>query len=137
MDAKPNLFSVVAKRMAWLSQRQQVLANNIANADTPNYIPHDLKEGQFAKLLAPKLQPVRMAAPQAGHIAKPVSAGPAVYRSQEQDEVYEVAPSGNAVALEEQLVKVQETQMDFQTMTNLYRRHMNMIRIALGRGGGL
>jgi flagellar basal-body rod protein FlgB len=37
--------------------------------------------------------------------------------------------------LEEQLVKVAETQMDYQTMTNLYRKHMQMFRIALGRGG--
>ncbi len=135
MDAKPNLFDVVAKRMGWLSQRQNVLAKNIANADTPNYIPRDINEGQFAKLLKPKLQPVHMTAPRAGHITKPVSAGSTAYRAQEQDEVYEVSPSGNAVTLEEQLVKVQETQMDFQTMTNLYRRHMNMIRTALGRGG--
>ena len=135
MDAKANLFNVMTRRMAWLGQRQQVLAQNIANADTPNYVPFDLKDGQFAKLLAPRLQPVQLAATQPGHIAKAPPAGGDVYRSKEQDEVYETSPSGNAVNLEEQLVKVQETQMDYQTMTNLYRKHMNMIRTALGRGG--
>ena len=136
MDAKPNLFNLMTRRMAWLGQRQQVLAQNIANADTPNYVPYDLKEGRFAKLLAPKLQAVRMAATQPAHIAKAPPGGGDAYRPKEQAEVYEIAPSGNAVTLEEQLVKVQETQLDYQTMTNLYRKHMNMIRIALGRGGG-
>ena len=48
---------------------------------------------------------------------------------------YETAPSGNAVVLEQQLVTVAETQMDFQMMTGLYRKHLDMFRTALGRGG--
>lgn len=132
MDGKLDIFGAMARRMTWLGERQQVLAQNIANSDTPDYIPLDLKEGPFARLLARRLNPVEMAAVRPGHIATPPPAGEAAFRSEEQRDTYEITPSGNAVVLEEQLVKVQETQMDYQTMTSLYRKHMNMIRTALG-----
>lgn len=134
MDAKLTLFAAVQKRMSWLGQRQQILAQNIANADTPDYRPLDLKEGAFATLLSKRLQPVQLAASRPGHITT-AAADERPFRDEEQDEVYEVTPSGNAVVLEEQMVKVQETQMDYQTMVNLYRKHIQMIRTALGRGG--
>ena len=132
MDGKLDLFGAMARRMNWLGERQQVLAHNIANSDTPDYVPLDLKEAPFAKLLSRRLNPVQMAAVRPGHIDTPPPAGDAAFRSEEQRETYEVTASGNAVVLEEQLVKVQETQMDYQTMTSLSRKHMNMIRTALG-----
>ena len=132
MDGKLDIFGAMARRMTWLGERQQVLAQNIANSDTPDYIPLDLKEGPFARLLARRLSPVQMAAVRPGHIATPPPAGEAAFRTKEQRDTYEITPSGNAVVLEEQLVKVQQTQMDYQAMTSLYRKHMNMIRTALG-----
>ena len=50
-------------------------------------------------------------------------------------DTYEVAPAGNAVILEEQLMKVAETQSDFRLATNLYNKHLSMIKTALGRNG--
>ena len=49
---------------------------------------------------------------------------------------YEVAPTGNSVVLEEQVLKVSETAGDHRLMTNLYRKHIAMFKMALGRGGG-
>ncbi len=34
---KVSLFGMMKQRLAWLGQRQEVLAQNIANADTPGY----------------------------------------------------------------------------------------------------
>ena len=119
--------------MAWLGQRQSVLAQNIANADTPDYVPQDLKGMDFARrlelqragLLPSKTHPSHFR----GSLGTP---GPA--KSGDQESTYEVAPSGNAVVLEEQMIKVGETQMNYKMLSNLYRRHMNMMRAALGRG---
>ena len=36
--------------MDWLSQRQGILNQNIANADTPDYRPRDLRAGDFERL---------------------------------------------------------------------------------------
>lgn len=38
------LFGLMGRRMAWLTQRQMVLSQNIANADTPGYKPKDLRK---------------------------------------------------------------------------------------------
>ena len=132
-----SLFDAIAKRMSWLGQRQDVLAKNIANADTPDYAAKDLDEGAFRRVLAGasrSLGPVRPVATHPGHIARP-PAGAEARPAEVIEAADEASPSGNAVVLEEQLMKVARTQMDYQTMTNLYRKHMSMFRTAL-RGGG-
>jgi flagellar basal-body rod protein FlgB len=45
---------------------------------------------------------------------------------------YEVAPDGNAVVLEEQSAKAAQTALDFQLTSNLYRKYLGMVRVALG-----
>ena len=43
MDPKRiGLFDLAERRLAWADRRQAVLAQNIANANTPGYKPHDL-----------------------------------------------------------------------------------------------
>ncbi|MDH3597136.1 MAG: flagellar basal body rod protein FlgB [Rhodospirillales bacterium] len=135
MDGKLSIFDALARRMAWLGQREQVLAQNVANADTPDYVPQDLAHGPFARQLARRLAPVEPAATHPDHLRGAEGRAERPADSEDQRERFETAPSGNAVVLEEQLIKVAETQMDYQTMTNLYRKHMQMIRMALGRGG--
>ncbi len=134
MEGKFNIFAVLGKRLDWLSQRQQVLAENVANADTPNYVPRDLDEAEFGRILRNQLSPVDPKATHAAHLRGTVQrGGPA--NSTRQKDPYETSPSGNAVVLEEQLIKVGKTQSDYQTIVNLYRKHMDMVRTALGRGG--
>jgi flagellar basal-body rod protein FlgB len=47
---------------------------------------------------------------------------------------YETAPVGNSVVLEEQMMKLADAQHSYQLMTNLYRKHVEMLKMALGRG---
>ena len=130
MDKAFSIFDAVARRMDWLGQRQTVLAQNVANADTPHYKPQDLTERSF-------LQAVRSSssggAPEKTHALHIDTAmGPQRDpRQREQRERYETAPSGNAVVLEEQLVKVQETQMQYAALTSLYTKQMSFFRLAL------
>ena len=124
------LFGAMTRRMDWLSQRQKVLAQNLANSDTPAYRPSDLKPVSFASQLNRKL---KMAGTAPSHITEgTVKSG--TFGDEKQKTVYEEAPAGNAVNLEEQMVKVAETQMDYETMTTLYQKSVGMIRIALGKG---
>ena len=45
----------------------------------------------------------------------------------------ETSPTGNSVVLEEQLIKVSETQIQYSMLTNLYRKQADMLRMAIGR----
>jgi len=105
MDLKTiPIFKAMMSRMAWLTERQQVLAQNVANADTPNYKPRDLKAVNFHDLVAGassgKLQ---VAATQPNHLV-PAGAS-AAFRADVQRDV-ELSPSGNGVNIEDQMLKV-------------------------------
>jgi flagellar basal-body rod protein FlgB len=135
MEGKPDIFAVIGKRMDWLNQRERVLADNIANSDTPGYVPRDLDGKKFSRLLQKQIEPVEPATTNPAHLrGLVVRDGPA--KSQKQRQTYEASPAGNAVVLEEQMIKVAETQSAYQLMTNLYRKHMDMFRLALRGPGG-
>jgi len=44
-----------------------------------------------------------------------------------------VRPGGNAVNLEDEMMKVAANQMDYQAATSLYSRSMGLFRVALGK----
>ena len=51
------LFQLLSARLGWLGQRQATLSQNIANADTPNYRPRDLRARDFERLVSAFEQP--------------------------------------------------------------------------------
>lgn len=129
-----SLFSLITKRMSWLSQRQKVLAQNIANADTPGYAPRDLKPFAFRRILRGESAGPRAQVRQTdgAHLAGRPRAADAAEESR-QRQTYETSLSGNSVVIEEQMMKVAETQAEYQLATGLYRKHLAMIKSALGR----
>jgi flagellar basal-body rod protein FlgB len=131
---KIPLFAAMNRRMTWLGQRQELLAQNIANADTPGYVAHDFKPQNFSDVLKSGGvgAPLPMRATAGGHLGGVSADGKP--RS-EKTPGPEKLLSGNAVTLEEEMMKTAQTAMDFQLTTNLYKKHISMIKTALGRGG--
>lgn len=127
-----TLFKNLGRRMDWLSQRQTVLSQNIAHADTPEYRPRDLEPQRFDKLVDASRIGVKRT--HAAHLAGPQQSGEG--RSREDRIPYETSPSGNAVVLEEQMIKATETAIDHITMTSLYARSLGLVRTALGTRNG-
>lgn len=128
-----TLFKMARQKMSWLGERQVVLSQNIANADTPNYRSKDLQKLDFQRELK-TLAPVQMASTSTSHLNGTVV--PPDYRVDKEKlkDVYEVNPDGNSVVMEEQLMKVSDTNMQYQLATNLYQKNMAMFRMALGSG---
>jgi flagellar basal-body rod protein FlgB len=127
-------FGVIKERLAWLGQRQQVLARNIANADTPGYVPHDLEPLRFQDMLHRSAVPVRVATTDPGHLGG--SARPATeFVEREQRDMAEATPAGNAVDLEEQMAKVTETAVSHKLTTQLYRKYLGLVRMAASARG--
>ena len=130
---KIPLFSAMSRRMTWLGQRQELLAQNIANADTPGYTAQDLKPQNFSDVFKSSSgAPLQMASTSGGHIGGVKDNGKG--RTEKAPDP-EKPLSGNAVTLEDQMMKTSQTAMDFQLTTNLYKKHISMIKTALGRGG--
>jgi flagellar basal-body rod protein FlgB len=130
---KIPLIERLTERMGWLGAREKTLAQNIANADTPGYQPRDLKPLDFDAELR-KLTPIEPLRTSARHLngTKPLVDG---FDPKKDKETYETAPVGNAVVVEEQMMQVSETQVNHNMMTNLYRKHIDMLKMAIGRGG--
>ncbi len=122
------LLSMLRTRMHWHQDRQAVLARNVANADTPNFRPLDLVPPDISKGVVPP-SPLGLSRTDAAHLTALSSNGGSDARLGN----YDVRPSGNAVNLEEEMLKVAANQMDYQTATTLYSHGLNLIKTALGK----
>lgn len=129
------LFAALKTKMAWLNERQSVLAQNVANADTPNYRAGDLKPLDFKALTAGAQSGVALATTDAHHIAASAGEGHAGFKA-DSAKPFEVSLSKNGVSLEDEMMKVSETQASYEMAVNLYQKQVGMLRTALGRGQG-
>jgi flagellar basal-body rod protein FlgB len=122
-----NPLSLAERRLHWLDRRQSVLAQNIANADTPRFRPRDLSP--FQRELAGQM-PLALVRTQPGHGAgSPAAAiGARTDRS-----AAEVAPDGNAVSLDREALRIAETDTAHQLAMSVHRSFMGMVRTTLGR----
>ncbi len=130
------LFSALNAKIDYLDQRQRLISTNIANADTPKYQPMDVKDVDFGRVLqnvTGDRSTVRMATTQQGHM--PAVADMIAPKTAKMKHTYEVAPAGNAVILEEQMVNANRTSVDYGLMLNVYRKNVGMLRTAIGAGG--
>lgn len=130
-----GLFQAMNAKMNYLAQRQNVIAQNVANADTPGYVSQDLNKVDFSRMVeqisAPKNKPhVSLETSNAGHLLP--GGDVANPKEMKNRKPFEVSPDGNAVILEEQTVKSSETQMSYDLMLNLYRNNVEMIQTSLG-----
>ena len=127
------LFQALRSKMQWHQTRQGVLAENIANADTPGYSTRDLKAFTFADHIGRERFGLATSATTTGHISASIS-GTSTAKI-ETAEAFETTPSGNNVNLEEQMMKITENQMDYQAATTLYTKSLGLIRTALSKNG--
>jgi flagellar basal-body rod protein FlgB len=122
------LFSMLRTRMHWHQERQRLLAENVANADTPRFQPRDLVPLKFDQTA-----PVAGVTPARTHPAHVAGSHAAQGFQLAGDSGFEARPSGNGISLEDEMLKVASNQMDYQAATTLYSRGLGMIRTALGR----
>lgn len=126
-----SLLSALTDKMRWHQQRQDLLSQNVANADTPGYKGRDLKTPDFgAELGGMSLAPVATEATDPMHFA--VAAGDDDPLGSEQQASFEVTPEGNGVTLEDEMMKVTANQMDYEAVTSLYTKSLQLLRTAIG-----
>jgi flagellar basal-body rod protein FlgB len=124
------LLALLRERMTWLHQRQDVLSQNVANADTPGYVARDLKPLNFEEALGAENSGASLMTTNARHI----TLSPSHMNKFEEQETpdQESDPSGNAVSLENEMIKVSDTQAEFQAAANLYSKAMTLMKTAIG-----
>ena len=128
------LVTMLRSKMQWHQERQKVLAENVANANTPKFQPRDLQLPSHAGgagaataggVQVERTNPMHLA-------ASTVSGGDAGGRSATK---FETRPSGNAVSLEDEVLKIGENQSDYQLAATMYSKSLALLRSAAGVRG--
>lgn len=134
-----SLFKTLNQKMTWLNERQRVLAQNVANANTPGYAAQDLREVSFQSHLNDTgktdsgQSKTIMKTNNPRHLNAQGGMGARFEIRQTSSEFSEASPSGNTVDVERELSKMAEVQMEYTLASNLYKKHIGMLKSALGR----
>lgn len=127
------VLSMLRTRLHWGQERQRLLAENVANADTPNFRARDLKAPKFAEPSQINAEPVSgvvLARTDEGHFVG-VGLSGSTFRT--TADKYEIQPTGTSVNLEEEMMKIAGNQMEYQAATALYTRSLGLLKTAVGK----
>lgn len=126
MLEKLTVLTMASAMARHAAARHRVIAENVANADTPGYRARDLKP--FAEMVNEAFTP---RATRPGHLG----ARDALGRLRLVAGTVEapVSPNGNGVSLEEQSLRAVETQSAHDLAMAVYRKSVDLLRIGLGR----
>lgn len=124
---KSTVLAGLAQRLQFLAARTGVIAENIANSDTPGYIARDLAPSAFEARVRAGL---RVSDPR--HLqASGASTAPTRTHLAPDGEA---SLSGNQVSIETQMMKLSQTRMDYGLASSIYRKSVDLVRLAV-RGG--
>jgi flagellar basal-body rod protein FlgB len=128
------LFDILKSRLNYLTSRQQVISQNVANSDTPGFTPMDLKPFTLPKQGPGGLAPVAPTLTSPMHLTPPsmkTSSGDKPVSSPDS----ETTLNGNSVVLEDEMMKMTQARMDFDAAIAFYQQANQMITTAAKRPG--
>lgn len=133
-----DLFQVAGDRMRYLTERQDLIARNIANADTPGYKAVDLAPFVPASSAGPsgpsRPQPLVLVETNPAHLQVAPEA------PESQQELATAAdyggekPDGNTVSVEEQMIKQADVSNAFAMASAVYAKSVSLMKIAVDYG---
>jgi flagellar basal-body rod protein FlgB len=135
--ANSPFFGLLRARLDQLSERQRLIAENIANASTPGYRPRDLDTSGFERMLAAAGghgRTLNMTRTNPGHMTAGGGTASANIVTREDSET---TIDGNAVVLEDEMARAAQTRMAYETGIALYQKGLDLMRLAArapGRG---
>ena len=135
METKaPDLMDALTGDMRYQTQRQKVLAQNVANIDTPNYQARDLKKVDFGKVLDGEMTgklPMATTSPQ--HLSGLGGGGAGVFSTANNRNPFETKPVKNDVSLDEEMAKISDTGTQYDLASSLFKKFTGLYRAALGK----
>ena len=124
-----TLMKMMQAKMAYNSQRNDVIASNIANYSVPGYQAQDLKPLDFHKLAEAESRRLTLKATNPKHLTGD-GGNQGAYRTDKVRKTYETIPTKNNVVIEEQSENMAKNAMEYQTVLNLYGKYAQMFKTA-------
>jgi flagellar basal-body rod protein FlgB len=116
-----DIFSLAEKRLNWIDKRQDVLAQNVANVNTPGYTARDLQP--FSTYLAAQQQAEASGAPLSSSATTP----------KKDKKVAGLTMDGNSISLDTELEKVADTDTAQQLAMDLYKKYETLFKTAIDK----
>ncbi len=126
-----SVLGMIQRGMSWMSRNHDVVASNIANADTPDFEAKELKPLNFGTIQREQIGGVAMARTTPAHMVGIKS--PSFGNVRVDRDTYEISSTGNSVNLAEQGVKIARNAMDYQLATSLYSKSVGMVRAVISQ----
>ncbi len=128
MFQKLEIFDMAQGLLRHASMRQSVIAGNIANADTPGYRARDV--APFAETYRGE-DGTGLRTTRAQHINSRARGGEPVIVAASGTTV---APNGNDVSLESEMVKAAEVRIQYDMAMSVYTSALDILKASIGRG---
>jgi len=129
MFTELNVFRMAHGMAFHAGQRQALIAQNMANADTPGYRGRDLVA--FTDLVNNGPDRAALRATRAGHFG---GTGGNPFDTEPVESKLPLAEGQNAVSVEEEMVKAVDTKRQHDRALAIYRSSLTILRTSLGRG---
>lgn len=120
-----SFFNLASQRLGWLAEGQRVVAENVANADTPGFKARKVSE--FEQMLEAS-SASGLKTTDARHISG--SASPTAAKVSVDENTWGESLNGNTVVLEQQTIKANEIGESYQVAASLYRKGHDLLRLA-------
>jgi flagellar basal-body rod protein FlgB len=132
------LMNGINEKMGYLQTRQRVLSQNITNSDSPNYQAMDVTAPSFKDTMGRFINPsqvnggtkLSLTTTSPGQVSHLQLLNRADTGSR-VEQTYEVTPIKNSVNVEEQMMQSSTTAVDYQLVTNLYSKNLNLLRASM------
>jgi len=130
MFSDMTIFKMASQLAEYSTARQEVIARNIANADTPGYKANTVRD--FSETYSEPIGSVHLMATRPGHIVDQIT--PYSAEIVQSDVVGDMSPNGNSVSLETEMVNSAQVAYSHSLAMTVYRSGLDILRTALGRG---
>lgn len=128
MFEKLDIFQMASGLARHAASRQEVVAKNIANADTPEYRAKDVVG--FAEAYQSGSESAGLKTTRPAHV---LSQNDVVPSFETFDAPGGSTPNGNTVSLETEMMKSVETRHQHDLALSVYKSSMNILRSSIGR----
>ena len=116
-----RLFALAAQQARYLSSSQAVIADNVANANTPGFRARELQP--FNEVLSQTQ--LTLVSTNPNHLD--LSPADAQAAASKEETPWEVSESGNSVSLEQEMIKAGDVNRSFSLNTNLVKAFHGML----------
>ena len=123
-----SIFAAAEKNIKYQTQRQKVLASNVANANTPDFLPKDVKRPSFGD----EVEKVRlpMVITHENHmlgLQRKTKGGYEIYTPELTNAL---TIDGNGVVLEDQMNEISKSKSEHDRIIALYGKYQDMLNVA-------